>query len=458
MLFNSIHFIFVFMIAFLISYFLFDEKYRNFIILLYSILFYMLNTIDNPISFIILIFTIVVNYVLLYLLFVYYDSKLTCKIFVIVSIFFNILIMFIFKFEVFGVSFPIGFSFYVFHIISCIIDVNKNYIKCRDNGKNNIEKISFYNFVSYVVFFPKILTGPITRFNDFILDFNSKRKFDINFFINGFSLFSIGLGLKVLLSDNLYYVINQINVYGFNSISVLTAWLGVYSYTMKLYFDFAGYSLMAIGLGKILCFNLPINFNLPFSAISVTDFYRRWHISLMEFFKDYVYIPLGGNCNGNIIMQIRNIFIVWVLTILWHGVKINYFIWGISTFAVIALEKVIFLKLFNKYKIIGHIFIIVYIPLTFLIFSIEDYNELFIYLTRLVNFDSLYAIDFIEIIHDYYKIIIICLLFITPIPKLCYEKIKTNKIVISILSIIIFILSIFFINIVNADTFKYFRF
>lgn len=328
MLFNSIQFIFVFMTAFLLSYFLFDIKYRNFIILLYSIAYYFFNSINNPINIIILIFVILINYIVLYLLFAYYNSKFVSRILVTLIILINITLMFIFKLGILGISLPIGFSFYIFHIISLVLDINKYYSECYKNDLYPIDKAKIYGFVSYVLFFPKLLSGPITRYDSFINDFKNDRKFKFESIVNGFIQFSIGLGLKVLLSDNLFYVIKQINVYGYESISLPTAWIGVYSFALKLYFDFAGYSLMAIGISKLLNFDLPINFNFPFSSVSVTDFYRRWHITLMKFFKDYVYIPLGGNCNGNVIKQIRNLFIVWLLTSLWHGIKLNYIIWG----------------------------------------------------------------------------------------------------------------------------------
>lgn len=459
MLFNSMQFIFVFMTAFLLSYFLFDIKYRNIIILLYSIAFYFFNSINNPINIIVLIFIILINYIVLYLLFVYYNSKFVSRILVILIIFINIALMFIFKLGILGISLPIGFSFYIFHIISLVIDISKYYNECYINDLYPINKAKFHCFISYVLFFPKILSGPITRYDKFIYNFKNDRIFKIDNIVNGFIQFSIGLGLKVLLSDNLLYVINQINVYGYESISLPTAWIGVYSFTLKLYFDFSGYSLMAIGISKLLNFDLPINFNFPFLAVSVTDFYRRWHITLMNFFKDYIYIPLGGNCNGNVIKQIRNIFVVWLLTSLWHGMKINYIIWGMLSFIIISFEKLFLLKFFNKYKVVGHIFIIVFVPLTFLVFSIEDINGLLIYLLRLISINSFNNIsDFKEIFHDFYKIILISFLFITPLPKILYDKLYKHKKILLIISIIIFILSVIFINILETDTFKYFTF
>lgn len=459
MVFNSIQFILFFMVAFLLSYLFIDIKYRNIIILLYSIVFYILNSINNPINIMVVIFIVLINYVILYLLFAYYDSKVMRLVFVCSSIFINIGLLLIFKLEIFAITLPIGYSFYVFHIISIMVDIDKYYSKYLFENRFPKYKTEFFEFLSYVVFFPKVLSGPIMRYDNFIKDFYENRILNINNFKDGFIQFSIGLGLKVLLSDNLYYVINQINIFGYNSISLPTAWIGVYVFTLRLYFDFAGYSLMAIGIAKVLCYNLPINFDLPFMAVSVTDFYRRWHITLMNFFKDYVYIPLGGNCNGNTLKQVRNLFVVWILTSLWHGLKLNYIMWGMSIFFIIALEKFFLLRIFNRYKIIGHIFILIFIPITFLFFSIENTKDLFCYIPRLFSFDSFSNItDFKEIFYDYYKIIFISILFITPLPKILYEKIIKLKYISLLIAIFIFILSIYFINILDADTFKYFSF
>ncbi len=161
------------------------------------------------------------------------------------------------------------------------------------------------------------------------------------------------------MSDNISYIVNQINVYGFDSISILTAWVGMYSYTMRLYFDFAGYSLMAIGLAKVMGMDLPVNFDRPFCSKSISEFWRRWHITLGHFFRDYIYIPLGGNFeNKNIFRQSINLIIVWLVTGLWHGFKFNYILWAMLICAFIILEKAFVRKVYSKYVIVGRVLVL----------------------------------------------------------------------------------------------------
>lgn len=449
MIFNSFNFILLFLPAFFVSYFLASSNCKNCILLIYGILYYVIGNIDKPINIGILILLTIINYFFYYLLYTEANEK-TKKVKLFISVAFNIVAICVFKSELVYRSIPTGLSFYTFHFISLLVDSYKN---------NHELKIGFLKFMQYIIYFPKLLSGPITRYEYFDSQYKSKKTSN-ECLIKGLYLFSIGLALKCLLSDNVYYIINQINVYGYESISIFTAWIGVYAFTMNLYFDFAGYSLMAIGIAKMMGMSLPENFNLPFSSKNVSEFWRRWHITLGQFFRDYIYIPLGGNFNNkNLPKQIINLIIVWLVTGLWHGFKINYIIWAMSICLVIILEKIISNKLHIKQSIISRIFVIIFIPFTFLIFSIENADMLRTYILKLFDVSSVENIrDFTYICKTYWKIFVLGIVFMTSFPKRFSEKLYNSKCLMLILSIILIALSCVMISINNADTFKYFIF
>lgn len=434
MAFNTINFIFAFFTTFLISYFLIEDKYKDVVIFLYSIAFYVIGNLWTPIYILIFAVILAINYLFI-----------KCKCYkLLVGL--NIVFIIIAKFDFFRVGVPVGLSFYIFSFISLVLDLLKSK-----------KTLSLFEFLSYSLFFPKLLSGPITRYESFRNDLISKKINKENVY-NGFCLFCIGLLFKCILADNIFNVINQINVYGFDSISMPTAWLCMYAYTMNLYFDFAGYSLMAIGIAKMIGFILPDNFNEPFSSHSVSEFWRRWHITLGTFFKDYVYIPLGGNRKG-IVRQCINIIIVWILTGLWHGFSINFVVWALLIGCFIIIEKLVLIKFFEKYKLCGLILVNLFIPFTFVIFTIPSIDAALIFIKKLFDFDSLNNMsEFILIIKRYYKIILIGIIFMTVLPRFAYEKIRKNKVLMLIICAAAFALSIYMIKVGANDAFKYFSF
>ena len=455
MLFNSYNFIFAFLPAFLLSYFLIDSKYKNAVVLVYSILYYIIGNIGQPLFIFILIIMTFINYIFTYLIYLNKRNGKFVKIVFTTSIIFNVLVLLLFKSEIITKQLPLGISFYIFHFISINTDTFKS-LKINSRAKHDK---SFVNYITYILFFPKLLSGPITRYDN-LKSINSGNGFDLYSFINGIYLFSIGLDLKCLLSENISYIINQINVFGFESISILTAWIGMYSYTMCLYFDFAGYSLMAIGIAKMIGIDLPENFNLPFAAKSISEFWRRWHITLGAFFRDYVYIPLGGNFgNKNLFRQSINIIIVWLITGLWHGMKVNYMLWALISCVLIILEKLFLNKVYKKSSLLGRVIVILLMPFAFLIFSIENLSMLKTFISRLYDFSSIYnSRDLIVIIKQYAKTFILGVAFMTPFPKLLLKKVSQNKILMIVVSIALIISSCFMISISENDTFKYFAF
>lgn len=450
--FNTNNFILLFIPAFLLSYFVADLKFKNTIILLYSILFYVIGNYKNPINILILILLTAINYVFCYYILKYNganDKK--SKTLTIFSIALNIIILSIFKSNIFTENIPLGLSFYIFHFISILIDIHKiSYDK---------EQFSFINFISYILYFPKILSGPITRYDYYISKCNQK-DLSKERCLKGLFYFSIGLALKSLLSDNISYIVNQINVYGFDSISILTAWVGMYSYTMRLYFDFAGYSLMAIGLANVMGMDLPVNFDLPFCSKSISEFWRRWHITLGHFFRDYIYIPLGGNFeNKNIFRQSINLIVVWLVTGLWHGFKFNYILWAMLICLFIILEKAFVRNIYNKFEIVGRVLVNLVMPFAFLIFSIENLNDLSIYISKLFNISSINNMRDFEVIFSLYgKIFVIGIFFMTKYPKAIMSWIEKRRAIMIIFSVVLIALSIYMFNVMGTDTFKYFAF
>lgn len=452
MLFNTQNFIFIFLPAFFLSYYLASEKMRNVVILVYSILFYVIGNYDRPFNILILVALTIINYLCLQLIIRHkQENSKYLKYLFVASIVFNVGVICFFKVNALSNVMPLGLSFYVFHFISLLVDTYKS--------QSNISQISNSNYLNYILYFPKILSGPITRYDYFISSLDDKDKVKDCFF-KGLFYFAVGLSLKCLLADNINYIINQINVYGFDSISILTAWMGMYSYTMKLYFDFAGYSLMAIGIAKAMGMDLPTNFDLPFCSKSISEFWRRWHITLGHFFRDYIYIPLGGNFkNENLFRQSLNLIAVWLVTGLWHGFKINYMIWAMIICAFIILEKSYLKKDYNKCNILGRIVVNIFMPFAFLIFSIESIDELKVYISRLFSLSSIENMrDFQVIFGLYWKIFVIGIIFMTKYPKKVMEVIQKNKILMIVITIILIVLSAYMITITNSDTFKYFAF
>lgn len=446
--FNTHNFIFIFLPFFLLSYYLADVKAKKIILLLYSILFYVIGNYKRLESIFILVFLTFMNYV--FLLFIVKAKRdIVKKIALIIAVSMNIIVLCLFKLQLFTNFIPLGLSFYTFHFISIIVDAYKN--------KHLSYKL--IDYLNYILFFPKLLSGPIMRYDNFISEY-SQRQNSENYIVKGLFFFSVGLALKCLLADNIAYIINQINVYGFDSISILTAWVGMYSYTMQLYFDFAGYSLMAIGVAYAIGIKMPDNFNLPFCSKSISEFWRRWHITLGHFFRDYIYIPLGGNfANKRFIRQSLNLIIVWLVTGFWHGFRINFILWAMFICIIIILEKAFFINIYKKHEIIGRIVVCILMPFSFLIFSITNLNDLKIYIHKLFEFSSVVNMrDFQVIIKNYAKIFVIGILFLTKYPKALMEIVCKSKYMMIIASASLVLISMYAMSMMKSDVFKYFAF
>lgn len=458
MIFSSIYFIYYFLIIFLILYFITPKKYKNYTLLLGSLFFYFYG--DSK-YIVLLLISSLVNYILGRLI-----SKKNKKLFLIIGLIFNFGLLFYFKYfnfflsninslfktniNLFSIVLPLGISFYTFKNASYLIDVYKN--------KVNPEK-NFINYFTYIAMFPSLIQGPIVRYKD--IDLKDK-KISYDNFAMGVERFIIGLSKKVILADTLAKLVTALT--NMEVQTVVSLWVKATSDIVKLYLDFSGYTDMAIGLGLMIGIKIMENFDYPLSTYSVTSFWRKWHISLSSWFKDYIYIPLGGNRKGKF-RKYFNIFVVWFLTGLWHGASWNFILWGLYFGTILVIEKRFFLKFFEKHKIIGNIVTNILVVIGFVFF----YNEKNI-LDIFIKMFTGRGISFTNVSTNYYLLNYLVLLIIsfiacTPLLKNIINKCKKNKnlnIVISIVEPIVLIgllvLSTAFIVDASSNSFLYFRF
>lgn len=458
MIFSSIYFIYYFLIIFLILYFITPKKYKNYTLLLGSLFFYFYG--DSK-YIVLLLISSLVNYILGRLI-----SKKNKKLFLIIGLIFNFGLLFYFKYfnfflsninslfktniNLFSIMLPLGISFYTFKNASYLIDVYKN--------KVNPEK-NFINYFTYIAMFPSLIQGPIVRYKD--IDLKDK-KISFDNFAMGVERFIIGLSKKVILADTLAKLVTSLT--NMEVQTVVSLWVKATSDIVKLYLDFSGYTDMAIGLGLMIGIKIMENFDYPLSTYSVTSFWRKWHISLSSWFKDYIYIPLGGNRKGKF-RKYFNIFVVWFLTGLWHGASWNFILWGLYFGTILVIEKRFFLKFFEKHKIIGNMVTNILVVIGFVFF----YNEKNI-LDIFIKMFTGKGISFTNVSTNYYLLNYLVLLIIsfiacTPLLKNIINKCKKNKnlnIVISIVEPIVLIgllvLSTAFIVDASSNSFLYFRF
>ncbi|HAT4306574.1 MBOAT family O-acyltransferase [Clostridium perfringens] len=455
MVFSSIMFIFRFLPIMFIIYYLTPKKFKNLSLLILSLVFY---SWGEPKYFIIMLLSIGVDYSISIFIEKYRGKKIITKVLLFCSLIFNLGMLILFKYLnffieninlVFGTSLsliyltlPLGISFYTFQTMSYTIDVYRGKIKAERN---------IINFGAYVCLFPQLIAGPIVKYSD-IKNELKNRKIKVNQVEEGITEFIIGMGKKVLIANNIGLLWNEIQELGINYVSTPLLLLGVIAFSFQIYFDFSGYSSMAIGLGKMLGFDFPENFNFPYMSRSITEFWRRWHITLGAWFKEYVYIPMGGNRLGKN-RTILNLFVVWFLTGFWHGAKYNFIIWGLYFFFLIVIEKVFLMNYLNKYKIFSHIYAIVCIVFGWALFSFEDL------LSIKYLFQMEFSWDFIYYLRNYFLVMIIAILGSTKLINNIYERfIKKNKSLECLVLMIVFTLSVAYLVDSTYNPFLYFRF
>ena len=458
MVFSSILFIFRFLPVAMLIYFLTPNKFKNLILLLVSLIFY---SWGEPKYFGIMIASIVVDYVVSREIEKNRGNSKICIILLAISIVFNLGMLFFFKYfnffieninNILGVSLkyvnitlPLGISFYTFQTMSYTIDVFLGKVKAEKN---------IINFGAFVCLFPQLIAGPIVKYTDINLELKH-RKIDLTQIQDGIELFILGLGSKVLIANNIGAFWFEIEGKGFNGVGTVMAWIAVLAFALQIYFDFSGYSLMAIGLGKILGFNFPRNFNYPYISKSITEFWRRWHITLGTWFKEYVYIPLGGNRVGRVRLYI-NLFIVWFLTGFWHGASYNFILWGLYFFILISIEKAILLKFLEKHKIISHIYSIFFILLGWAIFAVVDLRQLKILLNEMFSISK--NSQCIYYLRNYGITFIIAVVFSTPLVKNIYNRVIKSDVLNTFILMSIFLLCIAYLVDATYNPFLYFRF
>lgn len=459
MIFSSIIFIYYFLPFLLIFYFLVPSKYKNLILLIFSLIFYFLG---EPKYILILILSCFINY---------YLSKEIAKrkhsnIYLSIALIYNIGSLLIFKYTDFFINninnlfstniqyihlvMPIGISFYTFQAIGYIVDV---YNEKHKPAKNLL------NFMTYLCLFPQLVAGPIVRYSD-INKSLEQREHNYTNFSEGIKRFVIGLSKKVLLANVLGELTKSLLTE-----TVVSAWLKPIGYTLQIYFDFSGYSDMAIGLGLMFGFKFLENFNYPLISSSITEFWHRWHISLSSWFRDYVYIPLGGNRVSKL-KWLRNIFIVWFLTGFWHGASWNFIIWGLYFGIILVIEKLYIGKYIEKTKILKYIYTVIIVVISFLIFNSNNLTEIY---TSLKNMFCISNIEFINqetiyYLKSYSILLIISIISSTPLLKRIASKLRKTKlkVLIDILEPIVYllllILSTAFLIDESFNPFLYFRF
>ena len=463
MVFSSITFLFYFLPIVLIIYYLIPNKYKNIVLLISSFIFYFYG---EPKNIYIMILSILATYIFGILIDKYKKTKYS-KIFLILSIFINIGLLIYFKYadfiikninlwlsnkiDLIHVILPIGISFYTFQLISYIVDVYRGEAKVQ----KNIIKLA-----TYISLFPQLIAGPIVRYTT-IENQLENREYNMKNFSIGVRRFIIGLGKKVMIANVMGNLINIFLVS--DEKSVLFYWLYAIALMIQIYFDFSGYSDMAIGLGKMLGFDFPENFNYPYIATSITDFWRRWHISLSSWFRDYIYIPLGGNRVSKL-KWIRNIIIVWMLTGLWHGAEWNFVIWGLYFGVLLIIEKVFLLKWLQKIpKVISRIYTLFIVMISFIIFNGEGISTILENIGGLFKFVSIPLItnESMYYLKSYIIVIILGIIGATPICKNILTNEKMKKIV-NILEpiylLLIFIICTSYIVDGSFNPFLYFRF
>lgn len=450
MVFSSFEFLFRFLPAFLIIYFITPKKFRNAVLFLGSIAFY---TYGEAQYVLLLLASVTVNYVIARSMYKAPEDGRGRRqaVLLVLALCYDFGMLFFFKYSGLTTKLPLGISFYTFQIAAYVIDVYRGIVPAEK---------SYVNLGTYLTMFPQLIAGPIVNYTE-VSSCLKRRTVTARDFESGVRILVIGLGSKVIIADRVGMLWNNVQTIGFNSISTPLAWLGAVAYSMELYFDFAGYSMMAIGLGKMLGFQIPVNFRFPYISKSVTEFWRRWHITLGRWFRDYVYIPLGGSRKGRL-RTMFNLFAVWILTALWHGAGYNFLIWGGMLLGVLFLEKLFLLPFLQKSKVIGHVYLLLFVPVTWMAFTITDVHQLGIYLTRMFPFVNAHtgmvnSMDYIKYLKDYDSLLAMGVLFATPVPAVIYGRIKRGML--GTLAIaVIFALSMYYLAVSANNPFLYFNF
>lgn len=476
MLFSSVTFLFVFLPVVLAIYYAVPKGARNYILLFFSLIFY---AWGEPIYVLVMLGSTIVAYETG--LFIKRarekEKENQAKGAIVFSVVVHIGVLLFFKYSDFFISnvnglfhkdlkllsiaLPLGISFYTFQILSYTIDIYRKKIAVQQN---------YFDLATYVCLFPQLIAGPIVRYETVEKELLYREE-TVDVFAEGISRFIAGLGKKVLLANTVGALYEEICAVPDSSQSICLMWMGAAAYTFQIYFDFSGYSDMAIGLGKMFGFQFLENFNYPYISKSITEFWRRWHISLSSWFRDYIYFPLGGS-RGSRLKTFRNIFIVWFLTGFWHGASWNFIFWGLFFFVLLVIEKIGLLNILKKLPgIVGHIYTMVFVMISWVIFANDDLSQLGHYLKGMFGGNDITFFNSLTLyyIKGYIILFVILLIAATPYPRAIArilekyaKKTKHSNGVYQTISILlvlgIFILTIAFLVSSSFNPFLYFRF
>lgn len=466
MVFSSTIFLCVYLPLVLLGYYICPKKGRNLFLLIVSLVFY---AWGEPKYVFLMIFSILVNYIFGRLMDKNRGRQKRMKLLLVLSVVIDLGLLSVFKYTdfiitnvnaIFGSSFdllnialPIGISFYTFQAMSYTIDVYRNDVRVQKN---------LIDFGMYITMFPQLIAGPIVRYAD-VQDQLAERSVTTADFSEGVMRFVVGLGKKVLLANQMGAVWSEIYALG-GDVSALMAWTGAIAYTFQIYFDFSGYSDMAIGLGRMFGFKFPENFRYPYQSVSITDFWRRWHITLSTWFKEYLYIPLGGNRCG-LARQALNLLIVWSLTGFWHGAGWNFVMWGLYYFVILFIEKLFLLKVLDKLpKLFRHVYALLLIVIGWVIFASDDVGVLLPYLGSMFGANG--AVGGMDVYTLLTKavLLIICCVASTELPKKLFLSAtgamneKAAFTIKSVMTIALLALSMILLIGDSYNPFLYFRF
>ena len=468
MVFSSLIFIFIFLPLVLLSYYIVPKRLRNTIILLASLIFY---AWGEPVYVLLIIVSILINYFGALFIRKYISDKDKSKFIFITVLLIDISVLFFFKYygfaieslgfilglnlQVKSIALPLGVSFYTFQQISYIADIYMQRVKPQRN---------LIDFAAYITMFPQLIAGPIVNYNDIYKQLTN-RKESISKFGEGVQRFIIGLGKKVILANNIGLIWSQVKEIPLNDLSVVLAWIGIIAFTLQIYFDFSGYSDMAIGLAKMFGFDFLENFDYPYISKSITEFWRRWHMSLGGWFREYIYIPLGGNKKGTLI-QVRNLFIVWFATGLWHGASTNFIVWGLYFGVILLIEKLYLKDLLKRIPtIFSHIYTLIIVIIGWVIFDMSTLPDASHYIKIMFGLASNTFIDNMAkyILSTNFIILLLGLICSTKLIRNCINKLKAtleekDVLLVASINLLILIISTAYLVGASYNPFLYFRF
>lgn len=412
MVFSSVFFLFRFLPIFFICYFIAPRRVRNLILFLGSLIFY---AWGEPVYVVLMLFSTVSDYIH-GLLIERYRGKAASKWLLASSVVINLGLLGFFKYSGLNLPLPVGISFYTFQTMSYSIDVYRGEVKAQRN---------ILDFGVFVTMFPQLIAGPIVKYKQ-VAEELKERHATLEDMQAGARRFVIGMGKKVLLANGIGQLFTEISGMSAGGITTLAAWTGILAYAFQIYFDFSGYSDMAIGLGRIMGFHFPENFNYPYTAVSITDFWTRWHMSLSSWFKEYVYIPLGGNRKG-IRRQLLNILIVWSLTGIWHGAGVNFLLWGMWFALFLILEKLVLGKVLKRLpRFAGWIYTMLIVLISWCFFSLEKADSIFVFLRAMFGRGAAGFVDdkALYMLSNYRSLFLILIVAAIPFCKKAAERMR----------------------------------